>query len=220
MGPIVIATSNPHKVEELRAIFGGASHGGPEFIGLEEAAAREPARSAGLHEPEETGATFEQNAAIKALSYARQTGHTCLADDSGLEIDALGGRPGVTSSHYCTDGRETGMTRAERDRANNDRVLRELAGVLPEVRTARFVCVMVLAAPDGQVLARTRGTFEGRIGLETEVPRGGHGFGYDPLFLVAPDFRRTSAELPPQEKNAQSHRAKAAAEMGELLRSL
>jgi XTP/dITP diphosphohydrolase len=167
-------------------------------------------------EPAETGATFEENATIKALSYAEQTGMLCLADDSGLEIDALGGRPGVISSHYCTDGREAGMSRPERDSANNARVLRELEGVPEHERTARFVCVMVLASKEG-VLATTRGVFAGRIGTPPRVPAGGNGFGYDPLFLVGPDYQRTGAQLSSDEKNRLSHRGAAARAMRERL---
>jgi len=136
---IVLATANPHKVAELRGIFGEA---GLCVIGLDEAASGNV-----LAEPAEIGTTFDENAAIKARSYAEQVGCICLADDSGLEIDALGGRPGVISSHYATDGRETGVSRAERDAANNARVLRELSGVPDERRTARFVCVMCVAGP-------------------------------------------------------------------------
>ncbi|MFT3685588.1 MAG: non-canonical purine NTP pyrophosphatase [Phycisphaerales bacterium] len=206
---IVLATSNPHKVEELRAIMG---RGGLEIpiIGLSDLPGHPFA------EPRETGTTFEQNATIKALAYAGATGRICLADDSGLEIDALGGRPGVISSHYCTDGREEGMDRPTRDAANNARVLRELEGVAPEKRTARFVCVMVLAR-SGQVLARARGTFEGRIGLAGNVPRGGNGFGYDPLFLAGPEFAVSSAELSAEQKNARSHRAAAARRIAEQI---
>ncbi len=218
---LVLATANPHKVDELRAIFAttpGAS--GVRVIGLADLPGHER-----FHEPRETGSTFEENATIKAASYAAQTGRLCLADDSGLEIDALGGRPGVISSHYSTDGRETALTRAERDAANNARVLRELEGVPPDRRTARFVCVMALAEPFGPgsapnpVLATARGTFEGRIGIPPAVPRGSSGFGYDPLFLVAPGFARTSADLSPGEKNARSHRGAAARRMIEALRS-
>jgi XTP/dITP diphosphohydrolase len=210
VGPIVLATANPHKVEELRAIFAPA---GIQLIGLDEAAPK----GISLAEPAEVGKTFEENAAIKARSYAEQTGRVCLADDSGLEVDALAGRPGVISSHYCTDGREAGMSRAERDAANNARVLRELEGVPPEQRGARFVCVMCLADPRG-VIATVRGTFEGRIGVPSAVPRGANGFGYDPLFLVAPAFEHTSAELPPVEKNRLSHRGAAARLMVERIR--
>jgi non-canonical purine NTP pyrophosphatase (RdgB/HAM1 family) len=134
---IVIATGNPHKVEELRAMLALPGVG---FVGLGDL-------PGAFAEPAETGSTFLANATIKALSYAAQTGLPCLADDSGLEVDALGGAPGVISSHYSTNGVETGLSRAERDGANNARLLRELAGVPPEQRTARFVCQMVLAAP-------------------------------------------------------------------------
>ena len=140
---IVLATSNPHKVEEMRALFGA---GGVVLVGLDEAAA---GVGVALSEPAEVGQTFEENARIKAESYADQLGMVCLADDSGLEVDALGGRPGVISSHYCTDGREAGMSRAERDAANNARVLGELEGVAAERRGARFVCVMCVAWPGG-----------------------------------------------------------------------
>lgn len=209
---IVLATGNPHKVEEMRAIF--AAFGSPAgFVGLADLPGHP------FPEPSETGSTFEQNASIKALAYARATGRLCLADDSGLEIDALSGRPGVISSHYCTDGREEGMDRPTRDAANNARVLRELTGVPEALRTARFVCVMALARP-GQLLGRSRGTFEGRIGAPPAVPAGTNGFGYDPLFLVGPGFDRTSAQLNPAEKNERSHRAAAAGGMAAQLKQL
>lgn len=217
---VVIATSNPHKVEELRALLAGAAC---EVIDLAEAASR---RGVNLIEPAETGATFEANATIKALSYAAQLGMPCLADDSGLEVDALGGRPGVISSHYATDGRETGLTRPQRDAMNTARVLRELEGEPFERRDARFVCVMVLAAPaptgPANVVATTRGHFAGRIGVPGDprfhVPRGAGGFGYDPVFLVAPGFERSAAELSEAEKNAMSHRGAAARAMAIRLR--
>lgn len=210
MEPIVLATANPHKIEELRAIFAAA---GVPVIGLKDLPGHER-----FSEPVEHGSTFDENATIKALSYAAQTRRLCLADDSGLEVDALGGAPGVISSHYSTDGVETGLSRAERDTANNARLLREFEGVPPERRTARFLCVMVLAGIEG-VGAVSRGAFEGRIGLPGDVPRGIRGFGYDPLFLVAPDFSRTSAELPPDEKNHLSHRGAAARAMADRLRA-
>jgi XTP/dITP diphosphohydrolase len=216
LGGVVLATGNPHKVEELRAIMGPL---GVPIVGLSDLPGHP------FPEPRETGTTFEQNAAIKAMAYAEATGRWCLADDSGLEIDALGGRPGVMSSHYCTDGREEGMDRPTRDRLNNERVLRELEEVPPERRGARFVCVMVLARPGGRdvrppsgvLLARARGTFEGRIGLRGDVPRGANGFGYDPLFLVGPEFAVSSAELSPEQKNARSHRAAAALRMSQQI---
>jgi XTP/dITP diphosphohydrolase len=165
--PIVLATGNPHKVEELRAIFENVGLGVP-IVGLSELPGYPFA------EPSETGATFEQNATIKALAYARATGRWCLADDSGLEIDALGGeggRPGVISSHYCTDGREEGMDRPTRDRLNNERVLRELEGVPAEKRSARFVCVMALGAARGGAGRREDGGAGGSRG--SAGPRAG-----------------------------------------------
>ncbi len=427
--PLLLATANPHKVEEMQTIFATLL---PDLrlLSLADLPGGPPP------EPAETGTTFEQNATIKARAYAAASGMPCLADDSGLEIDALQGRPGVISSHYCTDGQETGMTRAQRDQANNERVLRELEGVPPENRTARFVCTMALSLqhlpkhppkhppkhqwdrppagrqlptpserlslltpldlspvqshPPGPLIIRNgslphwqrggstyfitfrllhgelspserdivldaclhwhnqraivhlvvvmpdhvhliltplpkddawhtledlmhsiktftsrtinaargmtgtlwqpeyfdrlirhadelrekwqytlenpvrkglvknwfeypwtsggalredrpeagptgvaapdrleagptalvRGTFEGRIGLPGDVPRGSHGFGYDPLFLVAPSFTQTGAELPPAEKNRLSHRAAAAGQMAAKIQSL
>jgi XTP/dITP diphosphohydrolase len=143
----------------------------------------------------------------------------CLADDSGLEITVLGGKPGVISSHYCTDGRDAGMGREERDAANNRKVLMQMEEVPPEKRGARFVCVMALAT-GGRILTTVRGVLEGRIGVPPAVPRGDNGFGYDPLFLVGPDNARTGAELSPEEKNRISHRARAAKEMAARVAAL
>jgi len=206
MDPIVIATGNPHKVRELREIF---AEGGIPVVGLADLP------GGPFPEPEEHGSTFEENAALKAVAYARLTGRLCLADDSGLEVDALGGRPGVASAYYSSGGRDIGLPRAERDAANNALLIRELAGIPQERRTARYVCVMALASPgaDGRVIRTTRGTFEGQIGLEPAVPRGSSGFGYDPFFLAAPEFAQTAAELAPEEKNRRSHRGQAARRM-------
>jgi len=386
--PIVLATANPKKIRELRAIFAE--------VGLE----IESLADLGIEttEPDEIGTTFLENATIKALGYAEQTGRVCLADDSGLVVDALGGAPGVISSHYCTDGIEQGMSRDERDQANNEKLMRELEGVELAERSARFECVMVLAEPfipqppsgggvqppiplprgggvpppkafikrksgnlphwrlsdstylvtfrllsgelnqherqivsdacmfqhpdkavvhiatvmpdhvhmlvrpvngadlshvlhsiksftshqinavrgttgrlwqresydrimrsedeateaiayiemnpvraglvvrpgqyrwtvrgDGRrdaaptgrgVVAQSRGTFEGIIGLPGDVPRGGQGFGYDPLFLVAPEHTTSSAELAPELKNSLSHRGQAARAMAKMI---
>ncbi len=220
MPTIVLATGNPHKVEELRAIFAGVAAGSTlRVIGIKDISGHER-----FHEPEEIGHTCEENARIKAVSYAEQIASgtplavLCLADDSGIEIDSLRmpdgtPRPGVISSHYSTDGRETGASRAERDAANNGRVLRELNGVPESGRGARFVCHMCLTDAAGHVLHETRGTMEGRIGEPPRVPSGGSGFGYDPLFLVAPEFSRTGAELSSEEKNRLSHRGMAARAM-------
>jgi XTP/dITP diphosphohydrolase len=213
MTELVLATQNPGKIAELRDLLAPI---GLTVLGLDDLGLGD------LPEPEESGQTFEANATIKALAYARASGRLCLADDSGLEVDALGGRPGVISSHFAFDGRTdgpaSGLTREERDAANNARLLRELEGVAPADRTARFVCTMALAGPAPRVLAVTTGAFEGRIGLPGEVPRGPGGFGYDPLFLVAPDFTRTSAELVKAEKNRLSHRGAAVRAMIEQIR--
>jgi XTP/dITP diphosphohydrolase len=188
MQKLVIATSNPHKVEEIQAVLGQV---GVECV---------PLGDAGIPEPEEDGATFEENARIKAVAYAKALGVTVLADDSGLEVDALGGAPGVHSARYAG----IGETRAERDAANNAKLLRALEGVPQARRTARFVCVLSVARPDGSIVAEARGHFEGWIG---EAPRGANGFGYDPLLVLADG--RTSAELTSAEKNARSHRGNA-----------
>lgn len=188
---IVVATGNPHKVEEIRAILGPA---GVAVLGLDDLGPT-------FEEPEETGSTFEENAAIKARAYAKVTDRVVLADDSGLEVDALGGAPGVHSARYAG----IGANRVERDAANNERLVRELAGVPEAQRTARFVCAICVAAPDGRIIATSRGTFEGTI---LRAPRGTHGFGYDPLLFV-PDAGCTSAELTPREKNRRSHRGQA-----------
>ncbi len=192
---IVVATGNPHKIEEIRAILGPA---GVRVVGLDEL-------TCSFEEPVEDAPTFAGNAEIKAKSYARQTGRVCLADDSGLVVDALDGAPGVLSARYAgVDG-----DRAARDAANNAKLLAALEGVPTEHRTARFVCAMCLAEPDGtgdvRIVATSEGTFAGHIGTEA---RGANGFGYDPLLVLADG--RTSAELDPAEKNARSHRGAAA----------
>lgn len=198
---------------------GGLDGDGIEVVGLSDV-------GVGTVEPTETGSTFEANARIKALSYAEQTGAWCLADDSGLVVDALGGRPGVISAHYAWGADEaaaSAFSRSERDARNIEVLLGELEGVAAEERTARFVCTMVLAGPGpsgGQgIAAVTTGRFEGRIGVPPSVPRGENGFGYDPVFLAGPDFVRTSAELTPEEKNAVSHRGQAVRAMVERIRS-
>lgn len=220
---IVVATGNPHKVRELNAMLGAEGAHGVGFVSIADLP------GGPWTEPVEDGTTFEANATIKARSYSKQTGRACLADDSGLMVEALGGAPGVISSHYSTDGRETGLTREERDAANNARLMADLADVEPEHRGARFVCVMVLALPvqDGEpeIVAMTRGEFAGRIGMagpssQGGVPRGEHGFGYDPLFLVSPEYTQTSAELDRDLKNRISHRAHAAQAMIERIEAL
>jgi len=188
MRELTIATSNPHKVEEISAVLGPL---GVRCV---------PLGRADIPEPEEDGATFEENARIKARAYAMALGCVVLADDSGLEVDALGGAPGVYSARYAG----LGVTREERDRANNAKLLSALDGVPDAQRNARFVCVLSIAGPDGAIVAESRGTFEGIIG---HAPRGTNGFGYDPLLVL--EDGRTSAELSPDEKNARSHRGNA-----------
>lgn len=393
--PIVLASGNPKKLREMREIMGAI---GVEILSLDDLGVP-------LTEPEETGTTFEENARIKAVSYAEQTGRLCLADDSGLEVDALGGEPGVYSARYSVDLDPRDLAREERDRLNNEKLMRGLGDRPLSERRARFVCAMCLAGPrrdtsggggvsppikprlittqtgnlphwrldgstyfvtfrtqsgtlspqerqivldacvhihhtaqanvhittvmpdhvhmlltpyegcklssilhsiksfsahqinaqrqctgkvwqresydrivrspdeaqekynyiesnavrkglvdqpgdyqwtvrghsDGRrdaaptkvleasattdqnpitVLAETRGKFEGTIGLPGDVPRGVNGFGYDPLFLVAPGHERTSAELEPDEKHALSHRGEASRLMAEKITSL
>lgn len=196
---MIFATSNPHKLEEARAILGPL---GVQVQSLDELGCE-------LEEPEEDGATFEDNARLKARYYAKHLGRPCLAEDSGLEVDALGGAPGVYSARYSG----VAGNRDVRDRANNERLLRELAGVAASERTARFVCTLALADPEGIILAEARGTYEGVI---AEQGRGENGFGYDPL-LFLPDRGCTSAELSPSEKHARSHRGHALRQLARLL---
>jgi XTP/dITP diphosphohydrolase len=151
---------------------------------------------------EETGTTFEENAWLKASQVAAITGLPALADDSGLEVDALGGRPGVFSARYAGPGAT--------DEANNELLLRELAGVPHERRTARFVCCLVGATPgvNGvERIATAHGVVEGHIGLQ---PRGSGGFGYDPLFLPRDFSGATTASLSGSDKDSISHRGQAA----------
>lgn len=187
MSTIVLATRNRGKIAELQAMF---KDRGLTVASLDD--------FPDMPEVAETGATFEENALLKARAVSRVTGLTAVADDSGLEVDALHGRPGVRSARYAGE--------AATDEANYLLLLNELADVPAEARTARFVCVMVAFAPGGATLT-ARGTWEGII---AEAPRGRGGFGYDPVFLV-PGLGRSAAELTPAEKNARSHRGKALA---------
>ena len=200
---ILFATSNPHKIEEVQAILADA---GLRVLSLADVNDAGP-------EPVEDAPTFEGNAQIKATEYAQRHSMHCLADDSGLEVDALDGAPGVYSARYA--GAEG--DRATKDAANNRKLMEALADVPAERRSARFVCALCLATPDGAVCAETRGTFEGSI-VESEG-RGLNGFGYDPL-LQLPDDPRTSAELSAEEKNARSHRGDAVRQMVPQLRAL
>lgn len=189
---LLIATTNRGKLREVREILFGTS-----------IAVLDLSAFPGTPEAVEDGATFEANARIKASHYARHTGCWTLADDSGLCVDALAGAPGVHSARYA--GPLAG------DMANNRKLIAALQDVPMERRTARFVCAMALVKPAGAnddeatVVATSRGEVEGFI---IDTPRGHNGFGYDPHFYI-PEMQRTTAELPPNEKNAISHRGKA-----------
>lgn len=195
---VLLATGNAGKFREITAEFGDVPIRWLSLADLPD-----------VDECEETGATFQENAVQKAIYYARTTGRLTLADDSGLEVDALDGAPGVISARYA------GMPC--NDAANNAKLVTELAAVPSERRAARFRCVMALADPAGNVLATTEGAIEGVI---IDAPRGDGGFGYDPHFLV-PRLNKTTAEITQAEKNAISHRGQATRAMKhEILRHL
>ena len=185
---LLLGTRNPGKVVELRALLQGLDVELRSVGELDDPPA----------EPPEDAPTYAENAAFKALAYARATGIAAIADDSGLEVDALGGAPGVRSRRYF------GEDVAPEDR--NRMLLALLDGVVE--RAARFVSVIALAQPDGRV-DTFDGVVRGEIGA---APRGRDGFGYDPLFVVAGDGR-TMAELSQEEKNAISHRGLAGAKL-------
>jgi len=198
MRRILIATSNSGK---LRDFAGAARQHGVEIAGIPDFSS--------LPAVVEDGITFEANARKKAEEYSRYVpGEVVIADDSGLEIDVLNGAPGVHSARYAAPdlhNKEPHQADANTDdEANNARVLRELQGVPPDQRTARFVCVLA-AARDGKTLATFSGTAEGII---LEAPRGTNGFGYDPLFYF-PQIKKTFAELSAEEKSRYSHRGAA-----------
>ena len=198
---LVMATRNAGKVRELRDLLAGL---GIELLSLTD--------FPDLPEIPEEGATFAENAGAKAREVARLTHLSALADDSGLEVTALKGRPGVFSARYAQDRTQPAVPG---DADNWGKLLEEMAGVPWEEREARFVCAIALALTDGRVFT-ARGECRGSIALE---PRGKHGFGYDPVFWV-PEFGRTMAELEPEVKNRLSHRARALAALREILISL
>jgi XTP/dITP diphosphohydrolase len=190
---ILIATSNSGK---LRDFAGAAVAHGIEISGIP--------NFSSLPLVVEDGRTFEENARKKAVEYSEHVpGEIVLADDSGIEIDALGGAPGMHSARYAADEPHLAEANTD-DHLNNARVLRELRNVPQEKRTGRFVCVLA-AARNGKTLATFRGTAEGQI---LDAPRGTNGFGYDPLFYF-PQLRKTFAELSAEEKANYSHRGAA-----------
>lgn len=187
----VVATGNPHKLKEFARIL--------EPLNIE---ILTPAQCGGEGiDPVEDGDTFEANAIIKATEFAKTLGIPALADDSGICIDALDGAPGVYSARYSGEG----------DDANNELVLKNLEGVPFEQRTARYVCVICCAYPDGTYFT-VRGECEGKIGFEY---RGENGFGYDPLFYI--ENGKTFAEISGEQKDAMSHRGKALRLLAEKL---
>jgi XTP/dITP diphosphohydrolase len=183
---LLVATQNPGKTREFRTLLAplDADVCFPADLDLYVAV------------PED-GDTYAENAGQKALAYARASGLLTLADDSGLEVDALGGAPGIHSARYASGG--------DLDRVET--LLAHLQGVPLERRTARFRCVVVIASPDGEVVRSAEGVCEGRIAFE---PAGRGGFGYDPVFLL-PEYNRTMAQLSQADKNRISHRARAIA---------
>lgn len=192
---IVLASSNPGKLREIGQMLAG--------IGLEVV----PQSAFGVPDAEETGLSFVENAILKARHAARYAGLPAIADDSGLEVDALHGAPGIYSARYAGRGAS--------DAANLRKLLEELKAVPEEQRTARFQCVMVyLREPLDPTPLVAQGTWEGRI---LTAPRGTGGFGYDPVFYV-PSHGCSAAELPPETKNALSHRGQALRKLLEALR--
>jgi XTP/dITP diphosphohydrolase len=188
---VVLATGNLGKLREFADLLGPA---GLEF---------QPLSAFGVESPEETGLTFVDNALLKARHAAARTGLPAMADDSGLEVDALGGAPGVRSARYAA---APGSDASPGDAANIDKLLRELHGVAPARRTARFRCAIALVrSPDDPSPLLGEGSWEGRI---LEAPRGAGGFGYDPVFEDAASGR-SAAELAPADKHARSHRGAA-----------
>ncbi|MBM7096544.1 MULTISPECIES: XTP/dITP diphosphatase [Alteribacter] len=185
MKTVLIATKNQGKVREFEAFFAEKNIQVKSLLDMEEP-----------DDVIEDGETFEDNAVKKAEAIGKANGIPVIADDSGLEVDALNGAPGVYSARYAGSEKS--------DEANNEKLLRELEGVQEENRTARFVCALAVYLP-GNRCHVVRGTCEGRIAFEK---RGEHGFGYDPLFYV-PELGKMMAELSREEKNQISHRANA-----------
>ncbi|HEV7300305.1 MAG TPA: RdgB/HAM1 family non-canonical purine NTP pyrophosphatase [Tepidisphaeraceae bacterium] len=195
---LLVATKNAGKVREFADLLRST---GFDCVALSSLDAEIPT-------PEETGETFRANACLKATYYARAAQSWALADDSGLEVDALDGKPGVVSSRWA-ELHDAGSG----DAANNVLLLQQMIDVPEERRTARFVCVLALADPAGRIVLTARDTIEGRL---LSGGRGGNGFGYDPLFLVQA-LGRTTAELTAAEKHEISHRGKALRRLRSLM---
>ncbi len=193
MKKLVFATGNMDKLREIKQILADLD---VEVLSMKEAGVNV--------DIVEDGKTFEENALIKARAVSKASGHLALADDSGLEVDALDKEPGIYSARYM--GEDTSYD------IKNNNIIERLAGVPDEKRTARFVCAMAAVFPDGTEKTFVR-TMEGRIGYEIA---GANGFGYDPIFYL-PEYGKTSAEISPEEKNEISHRGKALRALAEYL---
>lgn len=191
---LVVATANLGKLREFRILLAGLP-----FL-LTSLAER------GLPSPDETGSSFVANALLKALHAARLSGSAAVADDSGIEVDVLGGAPGIFSAHYAGVNGD--------DAANNATLMHALDGLPPDRRRARYRCALVFLEAEDAVPLVTEGSWEGVL---LEAPRGSGGFGYDPYFWL-PELEKTAAELSPEEKNRLSHRGKAMQAMREVLR--
>jgi XTP/dITP diphosphohydrolase len=202
---LVVATANQGKAREFRDMLGEVGDGGQRIRWSDLSAHRDAGAV------EETGHTFRANACIKASHYARALASWALADDSGLVVDALGGRPGVYSARWAQLN-HTGAGDAD----NNATLLKQLERVPDERRTARFTCVLSLADPRGRIVLTAQDAVEG---LVLRAPRGDKGFGYDPLFLYPP-LGRTTAEMEPEQKHAISHRGKALRRLKALMERL
>ena len=196
MERLVFATGNEGKMKEIRMILGDMDY---EILSMKEAGI-----SADIVED---GKTFEENAEIKAKAISKLANCLVLADDSGLEVDYMDKQPGIYSARWL--GEDTSYD------VKNQKIIENLQGVPDEKRTARFVCAVAAAFPDGRVITK-RGTVEGIIGYEQ---RGENGFGYDPIFFL-PEYGKTTAELDPMEKNKISHRGRALEQIKEELKKL
>ena len=196
MKQVIVATKNAGKAKEFEHIFNQYNVVVKSLLDFE-----------GIEEIVEDGQTFEENALIKARAIAKQFNQVVIADDSGLEVDALDGRPGVYSARYAGEGRN--------DQANIEKVLSELEGIPTKERSARFVCALALVTPEGEESV-VRGTCEGQILSECV---GSEGFGYDPIFYL-PQLGKTMAQIPKSQKNVLSHRAEAFKKLQDMLMKL
>ena len=191
---IALGTTNPHKLEEINDMLKEINSNDVEFVLVDK-----------NFNPDENGKTFEENSYIKAFEAAKIMGIPALADDTGLCVDALGGRPGLYSARYAPTQKE-----------KISKLLDELKNIPNEKRTAFFVCTMTLVAPSGEKIHTQIGKIDGFI---TNEPSGEHGFGYDPIFFI-PELNKTMADMTLEEKNTLSHRARALKPMIEKIKTL